>query len=76
VCSRNLHNDQEPPRRSRLVWAFALALLAFGLVVSDNVRVVQTSTVVFSVPVIPVIVLMCVSLIKWLREDFGNAGGN
>ena len=72
VCSRNLHNDQEPPRISRLIWAFALALLSLGLVISDNVQIVQSSTVVSSLPVIPVIILMCISLVYWLREDFGE----
>lgn len=71
VCSRDLHNDEEPPRISRLVWAFALALLALALVVTDNVQIVQSSTVLTSVPVIPVIFLMCISLVRWLREDFG-----
>ena len=75
VCSRDLHNDQEPPRISRLIWAFALALLAFGLVVTDNVRIVQSSTVVSSLPLIPVIILMCVSLVKWLKADFGAGPG-
>jgi BCCT family betaine/carnitine transporter len=71
VCSKNLHNDQEPPKISRLVWASALALLAMGLIVSDDFKVVQAATVIFSVPLLPVIVLMCISLIKWLHKDFG-----
>ncbi len=73
ICSRNLHNDQEPPKISRLVWASALALMAMGLLLSGDFRIVQAATVVFSVPLIPVIVLMCISLIRWLRRDFGAA---
>jgi BCCT family betaine/carnitine transporter len=82
VCSRNLHNDQEPPKVSRLVWACALALMAMGLVISDDFKIVQAATVIFSVPLLPVILLMCISLIRWLRRDFGsgpqgvNADGN
>jgi BCCT family betaine/carnitine transporter len=72
ICSKNLHNDQEPPKISRLVWALALALLAIGLVISENFKIVQAATVVFSVPLLPVILLMCISLIKWLRRDFGS----
>ncbi len=71
VCSKNLHNDQEPPKISRLVWAFALALLAMSLLVSGDFEIVQAATVVFSVPLLPVIVLMCISLIRWLHRDFG-----
>ena len=73
VCSRNLHNDQEPPKISRLIWAFALALLAMGLVISDNFKIVQAATIIFSVPLLPVLVLMCISLVKWLHADFGPA---
>lgn len=72
VCSKNLHNDEEPPRISRVVWAFALALLTLGLVVTDNVKIVQASTIVSSVPVIPVILLMCFTLVRWLKQDFGE----
>ncbi len=71
VCSKNLRNDQEPPKSSRLIWALALAVLAMGLVLSDNYRVVQAATIIFSVPLLPVIVLMCISLVHWLRKDFG-----
>ena len=74
VCSRDLHNDEEPPRISRLIWAFALALLTMGLVISDNIAIVQSSTVVSAVPVIPVILLMCISLVRWLRADYGKDG--
>jgi len=73
ICSRNLHNDQEPPKISRLVWASALALMAMGLLLSGDFKIVQAATVVFSVPLLPVIVLMCISLIRWLRRDFGAA---
>lgn len=72
VCTRDLHSDEEPPRSSRLIWAFALALLAMGLVVTENVAVVQASTVISSLPLIPVIVLMCYSQVVWLHRDFGS----
>ncbi len=72
VCSKGLHHDQEPPRVSRLVWAACLALLAAGLVMSDNLRTVKSSTVVFSLPLIPVVVLMSVSLVRWLRRDHSS----
>jgi len=43
-----------------------------GLVISGNYRIVQSATIIFSVPLLPVIIMMCVSLIKWLRRDFGD----
>jgi BCCT family betaine/carnitine transporter len=74
VCSRNLRNDEEPPKASRLTWAFALALMAMGLIVTERIKIVQASTVVFSLPLLPVLTLMSLSLVKWLRKDFGPHG--
>jgi len=74
ICSKDLHNNQEPLRSSRLVWAAALALMAMGLIISNDFRIVQASTVVFSLPLLPVLVLMCVNTVKWLRRDFGAGG--
>ncbi|MFT5211849.1 MAG: BCCT family betaine/carnitine transporter [Flavobacterium sp.] len=71
ICSRGLHNDQEPPKFSRLIWALALALLAMGLMVSGDYQTVQAATIVLSVPLIPVILMMCYTLMTWLRRDFG-----
>ena len=71
ICSKNLPNDREPPRISRVVWAFALALLAMGLLALDQIKIVQASTVVFSLPLLPVLILMCISLVKWLKQDYG-----
>jgi len=76
ICSRDLHNNQEPLRSSRLIWAAALALMAMGLIISDDFRIVQASTVVFSLPMLPVLILMCINMVKWLRSDFGKGGKN
>ena len=69
ICSSRLTGDQEPLRSNRLIWAAALALLSAGLVVSGGLETVQTATIVSSLPLIPVIVLMCLALLKWLRQD-------
>jgi len=69
ICSKNLSGDQEPLRSSRLIWAGALALLSAGLVISGGLETVQSATIVSSLPLIPVIILMCLALLKWLRED-------
>lgn len=72
ICTKNLRNDQEPPRYSRLVWAFALALLTAGLIISGGIRTAQSTTVVFSLPLIPIILSMSISMVRWLRRDFGK----
>lgn len=72
ICTKDLSNDQEPPRYSRLVWAFALALLTAGLLISGGLKTAQTTTVVFSLPLIPIILFMSISIVRWLQRDFGK----
>jgi len=69
ICSRDLRGDEEPLRSNRLIWAGTLALLSAGLVLSESLETVQAATIVSSLPLIPVIILMCMALLKWLRED-------
>ena len=71
ICSKNLRGDQEPLRSNRLIWAGALALLSAGLIISGGLETVQAATIVSSLPLIPVIILMCWALLKWLKEDVG-----
>ncbi|MEM7281776.1 MAG: BCCT family transporter, partial [Pseudomonadota bacterium] len=72
VCSKNLRNDQEPPKVSRIIWAVALAVLTAGLIITEGLDAVKTSTVVSAVPLLPIFLLMCVSLVRWLNKDFGS----
>ncbi|MEM7081157.1 MAG: BCCT family transporter [Pseudomonadota bacterium] len=69
VSSKDLRNDQEPPRANRLIWAFALAFFTAGLIKAGSLSIVQSMTIVFSLPIIPILVLMSLSLVKWLRAD-------
>ncbi len=69
VSSKNLRNDQEPSRSNRLVWAFALAFFTAGLIKAGSLDIVQSMTIVFSLPIIPILLLMSISLVKWLRDD-------
>jgi len=70
ISSKNLRGDQEPPRSNRLVWALLLALITAGLVVAGEIKTIQAATIVSALPLVPIVILMCNSLIKWLHEDF------
>lgn len=71
VSSKDLHNDQEPSRPSRIIWAAAIGFFTAGLIKVGALETVKAMTIVFSLPLIPIITLMSVSLVKWLREDVG-----
>ena len=72
ISTKNLTGDDQPARWNRFAWAFALAITAVGLIAAGGLNTVQTSTVVAALPLFPVLVILQVSLFKWLREDFGN----
>lgn len=72
ICSKDLQSHQEPPRSNRLTWALVLAILTAGLVYTGEIKTIQAATIVSSLPLIPIIILMCVSLVRWLNEDFGG----
>jgi len=72
ISSKNLRGDQEPPRSNRLAWALLLALITAGLVVAGEITTIQSATIVSALPLVPIVILMCTSLLKWLKEDFGH----
>lgn len=68
VCSKGIRNDQEPQLWNRLIWTVSLALLTSGLVVVGALDAVLAITIICSVPLIPILILMCISMVKWLRQ--------
>ena len=72
ISTKNLSGDKQPARWNRFAWAFALAIIAVGLITAGGLRTVQTSTVIAALPLFPVLVILLFSLLKWLRKDFGE----
>ena len=73
ISTKNLTGDGQPARWNRFSWAFALAIIAVGLIAAGGLSTVQTSTVIAALPLFPVLVILQLSLLKWLRRDFGKA---
>lgn len=72
ISTKNLTGDDQPARWNRFAWAFALAITAVGLIAAGGLNTVQTSTVIAALPLFPVLVILQLSLLKWLRRDFGK----
>lgn len=70
VCTRNLPNDRQPARYHRMIWAFSLAVIAGGIALSGSLETTKSATIIVSLMMIPILVLMCVSQVRWFREDF------
>ncbi|WP_101842067.1 BCCT family transporter [Halobacillus sp. Marseille-P3879] len=69
VATKELQANAEPARWHRLLWGILLSALAISLTFVGGLNVVQTSSVLVSVPILIMYVLMAVSLIKWLQQD-------
>jgi len=72
ICAKNLRNDAEPKRWNRVAWAILLALITAGILQAGALDAIKAITVLSSVPMIPIIVLLCISLVRWLNKDFGH----
>jgi len=72
ISAKNLQNDAEPKRWNRVAWAILLALITAGLLQSGALDAIKAVTVLSSVPMIPVMALLCISLVRWLNQDFGH----
>jgi len=79
VATRRLPVGEDPDRWHRVFWALALAVLPLTLMFIDEfkeaqtgaLKVVQSATLIVSLPLIVVGVLMSLSLVKQLKEDHG-----
>ncbi|NLT94405.1 MAG: BCCT family transporter [Clostridia bacterium] len=72
MCCHEIRDTQEPPKWSRIFWSFMLFFCTCSLFVVGGLQVVQLSSIILAFPVAFVTVILAVSLVKWLREDFGE----
>ncbi|MBY7142416.1 BCCT family transporter [Virgibacillus sp. NKC19-3] len=72
VASKKLDRMGQPPRIHRLFWAFILGGVGIIILAIGGLEAVQLSSVIVGVPMILVFVLMTISFIKSVKEDFGQ----
>ncbi|WP_240793313.1 BCCT family transporter [Psychrobacillus vulpis] len=70
IATKKLVGNQEPARWHRMLWGAILAALAISLLLIGGLKVIQTSAVIVSVPVIIIYLLLATSLIRWLKQDY------
>lgn len=76
ISTKNLKGSEEPAKYNRLTWAFVLAAVAVGLLHVQGLTIVQSSTIVTALPLIPVLGLLIWSITRSLNEDFGQRLGH
>ena len=70
VSTRRLHAGENPARWLRVFWACALGVLPITLMfIQGGIKVVLSTTIVVSLPLLLVGYLMASSLLRLLRED-------
>lgn len=72
ISAKNLQSGAEPKRWNRLTWAVLLALISAGILRTGALDTVLSITVLSSVPLIPILILLSISLVRWLKKDFGD----
>lgn len=72
ITSKDLAGDEEPAKWNRIFWAMLLAIFSVGLLAVGGLKAVQLSSIVVALPLMPVLVLLCFSLMRWIKEDFGE----
>jgi BCCT family betaine/carnitine transporter len=70
VASRDIRVGENPARWNRLFWAVAIGIPPAALLfVEGGIKVVQSATVVVSLPLLAIGVLLAISVMRMIRED-------
>nr|WP_243454624.1 BCCT family transporter [Desulfosporosinus fructosivorans] len=72
ISCKEVRSDQESPQWTRLFWCALLAVIGLAIMMVGGLPVIQLSSVATSVPIIVIIIILSMSLLKWLKEDFGK----
>jgi len=72
VSTKALKPGEHPARWHRLFWALAIGILPVVLMLIDgDIKIVLSTTIVVSLPLLVVGVMLIMSIMKMLREDEG-----
>lgn len=70
--TKEIRGDEEPNKWNRTLWAIFLGVFAVGLLATGGLQAVQLASIVVALPLMPILITMLFSLLKWLKEDYGD----
>lgn len=70
--TKDIKGDEEPDKWNRTLWAIFLGVFAVGLLATGGLKTVQLASIVVALPLMPILLIMVVSVMKWMREDYGE----
>lgn len=68
---KKISGDEEPRSIISVTWTILLGIYAAGLLLTGGITSVQLSSVMLGFPLIFITIIMVMSLMKWLHEDYG-----
>lgn len=72
ASSKELDPDKDPHLYNRFSWAIAIFVLSIGLTAVGGLSLVQKFAIVLGFPLIFIVILITISAIKAMKEDFGS----
>jgi len=63
------HGELDPPAGKKTFWGILIAVVAFALILSGSIEMIQTISIVIAFPYLFILLLICVSLVLALRKD-------
>jgi len=75
IASKKIKYGEEPVRWARLFWCILIVFIGIAILAVGGLQIVQLSSVATSLPILVITVILMISVIKWLNEDFGEIAG-
>lgn len=61
--------DLNPPGKTKLIWGILLALTAVVLLKTGGLQAMQNASIIFALPFVLVLILICIALYRSLKND-------
>lgn len=62
--------DLNPPNKKKIFWGILIAVVAFALILSGSISMIQTISIVIAFPYLFILLLICVNLVIELRKEY------
>lgn len=72
ISCKKIKYKQEPPKWTRLFWCLMVCSVGFGIISVGGLQIVRLSVVATSLPLLFITIILMMTLVKWLKEDFGD----
>lgn len=69
LCFLDSNGDPDPSIKIRLIWSIIIPLIGGGLLLAGGLQAIKTACVIAGFPIAILLTIMCISLIKSLRQD-------